>query len=473
MKEESLFYMDEINIRLIIRDLIRNVLYILLAAISCILITFTYKNLTYQPEYTSSATLAVMPRGAGTSAYNSLATAVGMAETMTEVFGSSVMKAKVEEVVGEYPADTVTEVSVLKNTNLMTVSVTASAPQTAYFVIQAILDNYNSVSDYLFANAVIEIISNPLVPVKPSNPVGILRYIVLAGGFGCMLMGGVVLIHSICRQTIKTKEGARRRLNGTCLGVIGHEVKNRTWKSRIRKSVKGLLLTNPLASFAFEETYYRLANQVDYVMKKNQKKILMVSSVAENEGKTTVTANLALALARKNKKVVLIDCDLRKPAMYRLFDKTGEKLHGFEEYVEGKVSIRDLLLQDKKNELFMIFNFKACKDPEGVMRSEAFKKLINGCAKIMDYVILDTAPMGYCADTERLTEMAEASMLIVKQDCVLAEDINDAAEAMTTENCEFIGYVLNDFAGRKKKHSYGYYGAYEKRAKKEAVRNYE
>ena len=81
-----------------------------------------------------------------------------------------------------------------------------------------------------------------------------------------------------------------------------------------------VLLTNPGTSFQYVEDMKKLARKVSSKMKEKNAKTLLVASVEENEGKSTVAANLALALAEESEKVLLIDADLRKPSQYKILD---------------------------------------------------------------------------------------------------------------------------------------------------------
>lgn len=90
-------------------------------------------------------------------------------------------------------------------------------------------------------------------------------------------------------------------------------------------------------------------------MQRREQKVLIVTSVSENEGKSSVAANLALALAEKGRKVLLIDVDLKKPALYKVFEKQQENRKYLSDYLEKKAGVKDVLFYEKKERIYTVF----------------------------------------------------------------------------------------------------------------------
>lgn len=465
MERESIIRMDEINIRTILKDLIKNSPFIILAILIAIMGVQTYKNIVYVPEYTASTTLAVMAKGnAEGSAYSSLSTASSMAEVFSEVFQSEVVKEKVEEEIGKMPENTKIASELIPETNLLKLSVTTEDPQSAYRVLQAILGNYRNVSDYIFGNAVLEVIMDPEVPVAPSNTFETARLKKLGILGATALMAALIILFSILRNTVKTTKTAKRHLEGDCLAVLPFEHKNKTLKGKIRKTNKAVLLSNPVISFGYEEGCDRLASSMEY--KTGAHNIVLVTSVAENEGKSTVAVNLAIALARRNKNVLLVDMDFAKPAIYKLMDDKSDKRHGLLEFMDGKVPLRDVVRYDKEKKIYTILNKKGLNDANKYLTAKFARVFLEAARKNFDYVILDSAPLSVGADTEYLQEYVDSSVLVVREDRVMISDLNDAVETLSESGNKFLGYVLNGFDkagfGIIGRYGYGKYGKYGK-----------
>ena len=476
MERETSIRMDEINLRTILKDLIWNLPFVILAILIVLMGIRTYRNIAYEPEYTASTTLAVIAKGnAEGNAYSSLSTANSMAEVFPEIFQSDVVKEKVEEAIGKMPEGVKISSELIPETNLLVLGVTAKDPQSAYRVLQAILGNYKYVSDYLFGNAVLEVIMEPQVPVAPSNAFRTSwfdkRGIVVA----VVLMVGLIVLCSVLRSTVKTTKAAKRKLEGECLAALPYEEKNRTLKGKIHKTNKAILLNSQIISFGYEESCHQLASCLEYKADKQGKKVILITSVAENEGKSTVCVNLAMALARRNKKVLLVDMDLRKPALYKLIEHEVKRKQGLLPFLKGETALNDAVQYDKAMQICTILNDKGIDDAQEYLNTERFERFLAAARKAFDYVILDSSPVSAGTDTEYLQEYADAALLIVRQDRVKISDLNDAVEMMKEGKSKFLGYVLNGFDksgfGSQGGYGYGKYGKYGRYSRNAAENN--
>lgn len=312
--------LDEISIYGILRNLALNFWLVLLAAAGAWFLVTGVKEMSWTPRYTSSAVMAVNSRGTGNDAYSSLSLTSQMAGIFSEVFSSNVLKDRIAQSLGQEEVEAEISAAVVTETNLITLSVTAGDPRQAYMVLQAAIDNYDTVSDYLFSNAVLRMVQEPDIPFAPSNPLRIDRIRTLAAaGAGAAVCACIALL-SVMRFTVQTRTGARRNLDGRILETLPFEKKYKTLRERFSRRKKGILITSPLVGMGFAESVEKLAAQLEHHMARRGQKVLLVSSVAENEGKSSVAANLALALAERGRRVILMDADMKKPAIWRLTD---------------------------------------------------------------------------------------------------------------------------------------------------------
>ena len=461
MNDEVLFYFDEINIKSIVRDVFHNFWMILIAGISAILLVSGYQNIIYEAEYTSRATLVVSAKGSGSaSSYANLTTTSDMASVFSNVFSSSVLKKRIVEELEVQGAEFAIKAQTIPETNLMVLYVTGKQPQVVYQAICGAIEHYAKVSEYVFSNAVLDVMEHPEVPLYPSNAIPLRSYQKKAGLAAMALMGAFLVFMSVMRGTLKTEAAAVRRLNGMKLAVVGHEIKNRTLRAKLYKKKRSILITNPITTFGYVETFRKLAFRVQTEMKKNGNKVLLISSVEENEGKSTIASNLALAMAQSGKKVLLVDLDLRRPAIYKIFDLESKSEHDFwteEVSVSGKHTMQLLL------------NKKVVKNPAVFMKEKDIASLLERSRETADIVIIDSSPMNAAADTELVLSYVDASMLVVRKDWVHTTDINHAIDILEKGDTEFLGYVLNDYENRKplSRGNDGYrsgysYGAYQK-----------
>lgn len=456
------FRLDEISILCIIRDLLKNIWVILLAAAAGWFAVTGVMSFLYVPEFTAQATMAVSARG-DSNAYSSLSLTNQMAGVFSEVFDSNVLKEKIAEELGEDSINETIQATVIEETNLITLQVTSENPRRAYQVIQSAIRNYDEVSDYLFSNAMLRIVQEPSVPYAPSNAMNSSRYQKLAILAGAVGSGGLIVLLSILRFTVKTREGAKRNLDGRILELIPYERKNKTVRGALRKLNKSILISSKLVSMPFGEAVRKTATRIDHHMRRRDQKVLMVTSVAENEGKSSVAANLALALAEKGRRVMLIDVDLKKPALYKVFEKKEENRKYLSDYLDKKAEIKDVLIYEKKEKIYTVFQEKSIHNAARYLDSMEMKALIDAGRKKMDYIILDTPPMSVSSDAELMLKMADNAVLIVRQDWTDVRAANDASDTIRQAGVDFTGFILNAFLKEQlwsslREHSYYGYG---------------
>ena len=158
MGDEREFNLDEISIYGILKDLVWNIWVILLAALAGWFGVTGICDLTYVPQYTASATMAVSAKGESGNAYSSLTVTSQMAEIFNEVFQSDVLREKIAEAMDVEKVEGEINSTVIQETNLLSLSATSANPRQAYMILDEALNNYESVSEYLFSNAVLRIV---------------------------------------------------------------------------------------------------------------------------------------------------------------------------------------------------------------------------------------------------------------------------------------------------------------------------
>ncbi|MDD7391056.1 MAG: polysaccharide biosynthesis tyrosine autokinase [Lachnospiraceae bacterium] len=435
--DDALFRLDEINIRSVIQDVLKNFWVVILLAVSAWMCVSAYAKIIYVPEYTSTVTFAVSAKGSS-SPYSALDTTKEMAEVFGEVFQSNVLRTKVAEAMGTDSIDGTVTTEVIPETNLLKVSVVSGSPESAFCVLKLILENYPSISDYLFGNAVLEIIKNPQVPTSPSNYFYAGRYQKLAALAAAALAVCVIALMSVLRDTVQTKQAAKRKLDGRLFGYIGHEAKKRAGKT-------AALICNSLVSYHFMEAYKSLCSKLDFHMRRRSEKVILISSASENEGKSTVAANLALALAANRKKVLLLDCDFRKPALHKVFEIDTSRLTDFGSYLTKETITEPDVVYLEKQGIYVTINKNGYSSPQRMITSERMKAFLEKAGQDVDYIIIDSPPMMIASDAEALARLTDASLLVVRQDCTATGDINDCMDILRQSSPDFIGYVLNDF----------------------------
>ena len=201
---------------------------------------------------------------------------------------------------------------------------TVSAPtqRDAHRITQSVLRNYNEQANKLLGDVALDVLCRPAVPVAPANSSGAVRIAKLSGLAGCSRRPCIWRCACICATRSSARRTWSRSSTRACLRPCAMKKKYKTLRAQLclRKRKTSILITNPTTGFAFVETFKRLRTRVDYLMRRAQGRTILVTSLLEDEGKSTVAVNLALAMARRHKNVLLIDLDMKKPALYKLLD---------------------------------------------------------------------------------------------------------------------------------------------------------
>lgn len=425
--------LDQLHIPLILRDVTRNFWLVILAGIIAAIGVFAYGSLLHTPEYTSAVTFSISPKSSGSYVgfYSSLNTANEMAEVFKEVFSSDVLKRLIQEDLEEPNLPVQISAQVQEGTNILSVTVTADSPVKAHRVMESVLRNYGKVSGYLFGGVVLDAIRSPHVPTEPSNPFN-MKLMTVLGAFAamCAMVAAIALL-TVARKTVKTLDSAREIMEEAPLGVL--------IKERRRNHQKGLLITRTNISFRYTESVLQIAHKVRHRMVKNGHKVLLITSVAENEGKSTVAANLAIALAKHGSRVALVDMDMRRPAIHKLFSEIGQGhdiLH----------CLNSGLPEDLNSQPMQLFTMAAAyKNVSQLLHDPAMEDFLQGLRREMDYVILDTPPYMAVADTGMLLKFADASLMVLRQDWAPAPVLKAVSQELEESNPEYLGYVVNHY----------------------------
>lgn len=423
----------------LVRDLVRNAYLIVIAALIGAMTVYVVGHSVYTPTYTSNATLVVSARSSSGSAYSDLNTASQMAEILSRVFTDNVLKSRVSARLGMKTFEGEMTASMLSGTNIFSLSVTSSTPEKAYLLLRTTLEIYPEISDYIFSNAVLDVLNAPKMPVSPSsnlNNAGSIRDVAL---LCAVAMTALILLLSYLRDTVKTEAAFKEKIDGRLLGCVPHERKNRTMKAMLARKNRSVLIDNSLAGFSFTESFHKLSTRLTYMKHNQGVNTFLVTSVTENEGKSSVAANLALSLAYRGRKVALLDADLRKPAVHKVFMNHTCTPNTVVRAPEG-YKAADV----KDTSLTIISHPKRCQDSAERIASEGMKQFVRDLSKHFDYVILDTPPMNVASDAEAMMAYVGASLLVVRTDYAYAADVNDALDSMTELSNAVCGCVLND-----------------------------
>lgn len=443
--EERSIQLDEINLHGLVTLLLKNLWVIIAICLSAILCFTAVCKLSHTPTYTSSATFMVSAKDS-TSAYNSLTTTQSMASVFVEVFQSNVLREKIQEKMPDQHFDGAINTMTIPETNLLIVTVTSEEPDVSFQALNLLIDNYSAISDYVFANAQLEVIKDPVVPVVPSNPLDTQsRYPLVLLLSGLVAVGGIVALY-LLHDTVKTPKAARRKIDARLLRTVSHEAKNKTLRAKLRRQNNAPLITNPLIKKDFIEDNLSLCSALEYHMRKRGQQVILVTSVGENEGKSTIAANLALGLVEKGRRVALLDCDFRKPALHKIFDVPVDREKSLASFLfQEETDPAPYITENKKHGILLGINQSSGRSVTKLLNNGRLPVLLQRLRSQADYIILDTPPMLAAADAEALAAMVDTTLLVVRADYMPTASINQGLDRLRKSAPDVSGFVLNNY----------------------------
>lgn len=279
---------------------------------------------------------------------------------------------------------------------------------------------------------VIDYASPPLKPYKPN----ILFNVLIAGIMG--LMTGVMIAFGFEHfdRTIRDEEDIRRRFPIPFMGKI--PAASRSEVGILNK----IVYTNPLSNIS--EAFRVLKTSVLYTTRNDSApKALLVTSTQPLEGKTTVSCNLALTMVQSGLKVILVDADLRRPSLHKIFMSNVKNGSGMSTYLSGKTNIESIIYRTEIDGLDVIPVGPIMQNPADLIDSKPMKQLIERLVKDYDNVILDGIPVMELADTRLLSRQVDGVLLVASMGIAHRDAFKNSIEELMKVGARIIGVVIN------------------------------
>lgn len=413
----------------------------------------------YSESYLAAASFIVTTGGkeyTNISSYYNKVTMKQLSTSFPFVLTSDLLQGIVAEDLGASSVPGFISASVLEETNLFQINVTASNPQVAYDILQSVIKNYPKVAKYVFGDTELTLIDETGVPTEPTAYPDYKNAAMQGFLLGAIICIVIVLLQVLMRNTVKGQEDLKTFLNVKYLAGIPQEHK----KKRSKENTSSVLLDSESITPLFKESLRTLQIRFIRLMTEKKYKSLVISSALAGEGKTTVSCNLAYSLAKKGYKVLLIDGDLRNPSIADNLELKDIK-HGVVDVLKGDVKAKDILVQYKDTKLHVLPGGKPEDHVSKLYRNGNLRDLVNEYSKTMDYIIIDTPPCAMMSDASLAADCADAVLLVIRQDYARREKILDGVEMLSSSKAPLIGCVINGEdlgSGSYGKYDYGKYG---------------
>lgn len=305
---------------------------------------------------------------------------------------------------------------------------------------------------------VIEKARVPVKPVKPQKRVAV----ALACLIGLVLGGGVCYFIEYLDTTVKDKDEIEGILGAPVLGYIP-ALTGKNVSEQFRKGTVPIELytvqndRSPLA-----EAFRSVRTALSFAAVGKGMRRIQVTSSGPAEGKTLTSVNLAISLARAEKSVLLIDADMRKPRVHKIF--------GF----NPSVGLSNLLaaddLKDAQRAIHVVAGIPKLRvlcsgvippNPSELLGSAAMARLLEGLGRYFDAIVIDTPPVVNVTDAVVLSKLVDGTIMVVRAFSTQRNMLETAKEQLAQANAKVIGFVLNNVSVPSRGYSYNSYYYYK------------
>jgi capsular exopolysaccharide synthesis family protein len=297
----------------------------------------------------------------------------------------------------------------------------------------------------------------PLLPLRPNVPVN-----VAAGALmGLILAIVFALVRERLDNSVKGADDVENELHATFLGLLptrdtGGKEGRRLRRGADERPPELTVHYEPLSGVA--EAARALRTNLLFMNPDNPYRVVLVTSAVPAEGKTTVACSIAIALAQGGQRVCIIDCDLRRPRLHRIFDRAGDA--GLTNALVGEATIDEIALPSVVPNLFTIPAGPIPPNPADMLHSERFKNLLAELSGRFDRIVIDSPPLAAVTDSAIIAKLVDGTIFVVRAFRTAVSISQHGLRALTDVDANVIGCVLNAVDYRKASSHYYQYYAY-------------
>lgn len=220
------------------------------------------------------------------------------------------------------------------------------------------------------------------------------------------------------------------------------------------------LIVNNNPKSSFSESIKTIRTNLQFSLVNSNVKTILLTSPEPGDGKSFISANLAVAFAQENKRVLLIDSDLRKGRQYKIFKVKNDKSKGYSNLIlsdKSSSSIMNFIVPTDIKNLYLLPNGATPPNPSELLSSTNNKELLDKLKSMFDLIILDCAPVLGLNDTLVMTKYSDVNAVVVTNKKTKVELLDQVKKNFERANVKIDGVILNKVKAKDISY-YGYYG---------------
>lgn len=192
--------------------------------------------------------------------------------------------------------------------------------------------------------------------------------------------------------------------------------------------------------FSVVESYKAIRTNLSFLLPATKSNVVAITSPNSGEGKSTTSANMAIAFAQLGERVLLIDADMRRASLHKKL--RTENAEGLSNVLAGMATVEDCIKQINDN-LFFLPSGRIPPNPSELLGGAAFEKLVKKVSPVYSCVIIDTPPINVVSDTLVVAPQTDGIVLVVRQGQTLNDDVKRVIDSAKLANIKILGAVIN------------------------------
>lgn len=414
---------------------------LLLLLLIIINIVISWKNINYSPRYTAKITYAVNKTG-NTSVDGDIAARISA--SVETIVSESEFKNELFQNIKEETRNTnywITSWNT-EETNLFTIAITANNYKNSNLILELLMDIYPQWASRSNGTIELQIVDQSFATNESNNPYSLIKLIIIAFVAALVVCFVILTGYVLNTKTVRKEDDMRHVTSKSCKAIIPNII------AKKRTSNKRLLITDKRVDWGYKQSLLTLGSRVKNQLEREKKQVILISSTLPQEGKSTIAVNLALAFGGQDKKVLIIDGDIRKSSVGQIlgFEKN---ITGFTDFLQGTVT--DVFIRHA-GKIDVICAGSSYGDLSQMISDEKMCSLFHSLRESYDFIIIDTPPAYLFTDAEILSRYTDIVLYVVHYDLANINEIRDGITPFVQKG-NFMGYVLN-----KNPYSYFTYG---------------
>ena len=293
----------------------------------------------------------------------------------------------------------------------------------------------------------------PIEPIKPKKLLVLLLSIFVGGFIGVL----VALMRNMLRTGIKDSGQIETELDLPVYATVPRSPIQESRINLIKKKKHIPILAVKNSDDIAIESLRSMRTAIHFALNNARNNVIMISGPAPELGKSFVSTNLAVILAQSNKRVLLIDADLRRGYLHKYFHQDNQK--GLAEYLNGQQPLDHILKSTEVENLSVITRGKSPANPSELLSTERFKLLVEQLSNQFDHIIIDTPPILAVTDGIIISQYAGVNLVIARYGKTQIKELELVVNRFEQASVKVTGIILNDIQ-RTAGSSYGYNYAY-------------